>query len=73
MALELDDVFALQDELTETIVGVTLAVFLIGLLTFGLSLINVPGIVLNIYVGLMLIGAIALPKAIAVHRRLLRS
>ena len=51
----------------------TLAVFLIGLLTFGLSLINVPGIVLNIYVGLMLIGAIALPKAIAVLRRLLRS
>ena len=58
---------------TGTIVGVTLAVFLIGLLTFGLSLINVPGIVLNIYVGLMLIGAIALPKAIAALRRLLRS
>ena len=58
---------------TGTIVGVTLAVFLIGLLTFGLSLINVPGIVLNIYVGSMLIGAIALPRAIAGVRRLLRS
>lgn len=47
---------------TGTIVGVTLAVFLIGLLTFGLSLINVPGIVMNIYIGLMLISAIALPR-----------
>lgn len=47
---------------TGTIVGVTLAVFLIGLLTFGLSLVNIPGIVMNIYVGLMLIGAIAVPR-----------
>ena len=47
---------------TGTILGVTLAVFLIGLLTFGLSLVNVPGIVMNIYTGLMLIGAIALPR-----------
>ena len=56
---------------TGTIIGVTLAVFLIGLLTFGLSLINVPGIVLNIYIGLMLIGAIALPRAAASVRRIL--
>ena len=56
---------------TGTIIGVTLAVFLIGLLTFGLSLINVPGIVLNIYIGLMLIGAIALPRAAAALRRIL--
>ena len=47
---------------TGSIFGVTLAVFLIGLLTFGLSLINVPGIVMNIYIGLMLVSAIALPK-----------
>ena len=47
---------------TGSILGVTLAVLLIGLLTFGLSLINVPGIVMNIYVGLMLVCAIALPK-----------
>ena len=47
---------------TGSIVGVTLAVFLIGLLTFGLSLVNIPGIVMNIYVGLMLIGAIGIPK-----------
>ena len=45
---------------TGNIFGVTLAVFLIGLFTFGLSLVNVPGLVLNIYVGVMLLGAIAL-------------
>lgn len=51
-----------------SIVGVVLSIFVIGFLTFGLSLMNVPGIVMNIYVGLMLIGAIALPKlAAALH------
>ncbi len=54
---------------TGTIIGVTLAVFLIGFLTFGLSLINVPGIVLNIYIGLMLIGAIAIPHLMGRLRR----
>ena len=44
-----------------TILGVTLAVFTIGLLSFGLALMNVPGIVMNIYIGAMMIGAIALP------------
>jgi len=47
-----------------TITGVTLAVFLIGYLSFGLSLVNVPGIVMNIYIGLMLIAAIALPRIV---------
>ncbi len=57
-----------------SILGVTLAVFLIGLLTFGLSLINVPGIVVNLFVGLMLIGAIAIPTAArAIGRYLARS
>lgn len=54
-----------------SILGVTLAVFVIGLLTFGLSLINVPGIVMNIYIGLMLILAIALPRAVAAARSFL--
>ncbi|MGB5865356.1 MAG: ABC transporter permease [Sulfitobacter sp.] len=54
-----------------TIIGVILAVFVIGFLTFGLSLNNVPGIVMNIYVGLMLIGAIALPKLAGTARLLL--
>ena len=56
---------------TGTIAGVVLAIFVIGLLTFGLSLMNVPGIVMNIYVGLMLIGAIALPRLAGALRRLL--
>lgn len=49
---------------TGSIIGVTLSIFLIGLLAFGLSLINVPGIVVNIYIGLLLIGAIVLPVLI---------
>jgi rhamnose transport system permease protein len=56
-----------------TILGVTLAVFVIGFLTFGLSLINVPGIVMDIYVGMMLISAIAFPRLIGALRRLLAS
>lgn len=49
---------------TGTIFGVTLAVLIIGFLIFGLSLMNVPGIVMNIFVGMMLISSIALPKAL---------
>lgn len=56
-----------------SILGVTLAVFVIGFLTFGLSLMNVPGIVMDIYVGMMLISAIALPRLLGVLRRLLSS
>lgn len=47
---------------TGTIAGVILSIFVLGFLTFGLSLMNIPGIVMNIYVGLMLIAAIVLPK-----------
>lgn len=45
-----------------TIVGVVLAAFVMGLLTFGLGLLNVPGIVMSIFIGLLLIGVIALPR-----------
>jgi rhamnose transport system permease protein len=45
-----------------TIVGVVIAVFLMGLVTIGLGLLNVPGIVMSIIIGLMLISVIALPK-----------
>ncbi|WP_410014734.1 ABC transporter permease [Sodalis sp. C49] len=41
--------------------GVIIAAFLMGLVTFGLSLLNVPGIVMSIIVGLMLIAVISLP------------
>ena len=44
-----------------SIAGVIIAAFLMGLVTFGLSLLNVPGIVMSIIVGLMLIVVISLP------------
>jgi rhamnose transport system permease protein len=43
-----------------TILGVVLAALLIGLVTFGLSLLNVPGIVLAIITGGLLIAVVAL-------------
>ena len=44
-----------------TIQGVVLAAFIMGLVTFGLGLLNVPGIVMSIFIGLLLIVVIALP------------
>lgn len=44
-----------------TIAGVVIAAFVMGLVTFGLGLLNVPGIVMSIFVGLLLIITIALP------------
>ena len=44
-----------------TIPGVVIAVFVLGVATYGLTLVNVPGIVINIALGLLLIAAIALP------------
>jgi rhamnose transport system permease protein len=44
-----------------TIVGVVIAAFVMGLVTFGLGLLNVPGIVMSIFVGLLLIITIAVP------------
>ncbi|WP_158814408.1 ABC transporter permease [Methylocapsa sp. S129] len=52
-----------------TILGVTLAVFVLGLTTFGLSLVNVPGIVISILNGVLLIASISAP---AVAQRFLR-
>ncbi|MEL6296921.1 MAG: ABC transporter permease, partial [Pseudomonadota bacterium] len=45
-----------------SIPGVVIAAFVMGLVTFGLGLLNVPGIVMSIFVGLLLIGVIALPR-----------
>ncbi|WP_196259917.1 ABC transporter permease [Pelagibacterium limicola] len=50
-----------------SIAGVVIAAFIMGLVTFGLGLLNVPGIVMSIFVGVMLIVVIALP---VVARRL---
>jgi rhamnose transport system permease protein len=44
-----------------SIIGVVLAAFIMGLVTFGLGLLNVPGIVMSIFIGLLLIIVIALP------------
>lgn len=45
-----------------TIPGVVLAAFIMGLVTFGLGLLNVPGIVMSIVIGVLLISVIALPR-----------
>ena len=45
-----------------TIPGVVLAAFVMGLVTFGFGLLNVPGIVMSIFIGILLIGVIALPR-----------
>ncbi|EJN06291.1 ABC transporter permease [Phyllobacterium sp. YR531] len=41
--------------------GVVIAGFVMGLVTFGLGLLNVPGIVMSIFIGLLLIATITLP------------
>jgi len=51
-----------------TIGGVVLAAILIGFVNFGLGLLNVPGIVMWIVIGALLIGVIAIP-AIATRWR----
>ena len=60
---------------TGNILGVVIAAFVMGLVTFGLGLLNVPGIVMSIFMGLMLILVIALPlvaQRINSHRRTAR-
>jgi rhamnose transport system permease protein len=44
-----------------SIVGVVLAALIMGMVTFGFGLLNVPGIVMSIFIGLLLILVIALP------------
>lgn len=44
-----------------SIVGVVIAAFLMGIVTFGLGLLNVPGVVMTIIIGAMLITVISLP------------
>lgn len=45
-----------------TILGVVLAALIMGMVTFGFGLLNVPGIVMSIFLGLLLIGVIAVPR-----------
>lgn len=46
------------------ITGVVLAALIMGMVTFGFGLLNVPGIVMSIFLGLLLIGTIAIPRLI---------
>ncbi|MET0940817.1 MAG: ABC transporter permease, partial [Mesorhizobium sp.] len=41
--------------------GVVIAAFIMGMVTFGFGLLNVPGIVMSIFIGMLLIFVIALP------------
>ncbi len=45
-----------------SIPGVVLAALIMGMVTFGFGLLNVPGIVMNIFLGFLLIGVISLPR-----------
>ena len=55
-----------------SIVGVVIAAFIMGLVTFGMGLLNVPGIVQSIFIGLLLIVVIALPIVVGKLRGLRR-
>jgi rhamnose transport system permease protein len=48
-----------------TIPGVVIAAIVLGMVTFGFGLLNVPGIVMSIFIGLLLIAVIALPRLAA--------
>ena len=45
-----------------TIGGVMLAVLLLGMVTYGLALLNIPGVIMTIVVGILLLITIALPR-----------
>jgi rhamnose transport system permease protein len=55
-----------------SIIGVVIAAFIMGLVTFGMGLLNVPGIVQSILIGLLLIVVIALPIVVGKLRGLRR-
>jgi len=48
-----------------SIAGVVLAVLLMGFLSFGFGLLNIPGIVMSIFVGLLLIAVVAVPHLLS--------
>lgn len=55
------------------IFGVIISIFLIGFLRFGMGLINVPGKVMNIIVGFLLIIAIMLPGLLGEKKAKIKS
>ena len=44
-----------------SILGVVLASLMIGMVTFGFGLLNIPGIVMSVFIGILLIAIVALP------------
>ena len=48
-----------------SILGVVLAALVFGLVTFGLGLMNIPGIVMSIFIGLLLILVVAVPALLS--------
>ena len=52
-----------------SIVGVVLAALIMGLVTFIFGLLNVPGIVMSIFIGSLLIAVIALPRLWSMWRK----
>lgn len=52
-----------------TIPGLVLAVLVLGMVTWGMSLVNMPGVAISMLVGALMIGAIALPVALRRLRR----
>ena len=51
-----------------SILGVVIAALIMGMVTFGLGLLNVPGIVMSIFIGGLLIAVIALPRLFTLIR-----
>jgi rhamnose transport system permease protein len=51
-----------------TIGGVLLAVLTMGTLTYGMSLLNIPGIYMTIVIGVLLLATIALPRLLRARR-----
>jgi rhamnose transport system permease protein len=51
-----------------SIIGVVLAAVVFGLVTFGLGLMNIPGIVMSIFTGALLILVVAVPAALERRR-----
>lgn len=45
-----------------SIAGVMLAVLLLGMVTYGLALLNIPGVIMTIVVGILLLVTIAVPR-----------
>ena len=51
-----------------TIFGVVIAVLLVGMVTFGFGLLNVPGIIMTVFIGSLLIVTISIPVVIQAVR-----